>query len=754
MKKATKISLITLSVILAVGLLVASFGLAIAFNITKNEKFQKEKLVNPNLKIEVYDNNNNLISDKNMFNNQYIKISDLNAHTLDAFVSIEDKNFYSHNGINIKRMGKALIKNLSKGRAVEGASTISQQLIKNTHLSSEKTYSRKLKEISLALQMEKNLTKDQILENYLNVIYYGNNIYGIENASQFYFSKPASQLTLEESATLAGIIKSPANYCPINNPEKCKKRRNLVLSEMEKDGVISAEMCQKAKESELKININENFNRGQNSYSQAAIEEATKILNMPAKQIALGGFKIYTFYNESKQQALKEAVDAEGLGFDQAAISINNKTHGIEAFYANSPYSVLNVKRSPGSTIKPLLVYGPAFNENIITPATKILDEEININGYSPKNFNKLYDGHISVRDSVAKSSNVPAVKTLSYVGIEKAKRYGQRLGIEFDPRDSGYALALGGMTYGTDIKTLASAYTTLANNGEFAECYFISKIEDKDGKTIYQPKFVPDQVFREDSNYLNLSTLLTGVESGTSKKLNTLPYMVAGKTGTVGIGDTHSDIYSVALTTEDTVLTWVGDLSSNNIGKLVGGKEPTEMIKTYFNSIYSTHTPEDFTVPSSISTIEIDALEYQNNHTILKANEYTPERYKLSEVFSKFNLPKEKSTNFLEVTPATLNGKIVNKNYVFEFDASNYLTYELYREEADGDVLVKTFEGQSGTTSYTLPQQNQKTKFYLITKIKNHSTGQEVSSEKSNIIEFVGKETTSTPISQNKWYL
>lgn len=754
MKKAGKIALISVLSVLGIVLLVASFGVATFFKLSKNETFNKEKLINANLKIEVFDNNNNLISDKNMFNNQYVELSNLNSNTINAFISIEDKNFYSHNGINVKRIGKAMLTNLLNGKAVEGASTISQQLIKNSHLSSEKTYERKIKEIALALQMEKELSKNEILENYLNIIYFGNNIYGIENASQFYFSKPAKDLNLQESATLAGLIKSPANYCPISNPEKCLKRRNLVLSEMKKDGKISSEEAEIAKNSNLVLSVNENFDRGQNSYSQGAIFEAEKILGMPAKQIALGGFKIETFYNEEKQQALKNAIEKEGLGFDQAGISINNQTHGIEAFYGKSPYSIVNVKRQPGSTIKPLLVFGPAFNENLIAPSTKILDEEININGYSPKNFNLQYDGNISVRDSVAKSSNVPAVKTLSYVGIDKAKRYGSRLGIEFDENDNGYALALGGMTYGTDITALASAYSTIANNGKFAPCSFISKILDKNGKTVYEKKVALDQVFREDSNYLNLSTLLSGVEYGTSKKLNSFPYMVAGKTGTVGVGETHSDAFSVALTTSDTVLTWVGDLKNNNIGKLVGGKEPTEMIKTYFNSIYQTQTPKDFEVPSSICEVEIDALEYENNNIILKANDLTPERYKLTEVFSRFNLPKESSTNFLEVKPAILGGKVANGNYVFEFDAENYLTYELYRVEEGGDVLIKTFEGNSGTTSFNLEQGQKNAKFYLITKIKNHSTNQEISSDKSNIIEFLGKETKTSSPPKDKWYI
>ena len=754
MKKAKKISLIVVASVLALLFIVASVFASIFFSISRSETFDQNKLINANMKIEVYGDDGNLLSDKSLFNSQYISLSKIPKETVDAFISIEDKTFYSHNGINPKRIVKAILNNISKGKASQGASTISQQLIKNTHLSSEKTYSRKIKEISLALEMEKELSKDEILENYLNVIYYGNNIYGIENASQFYFSKSASELTLEEGATLAALIKSPGLFDPIQHKERCLKRRNLVLFEMEKDGKISKETAQKARETDLVLKINETFDRGQNTYSQGAIMEAEEILKMPAKQIAIGKYKIHTFLSKEKQDALKAAIDAEELGFDQAGISINNSTHGIEAFYGKSAYNVLKTKRQPGSTIKPLLVYAPALNENIISPATKILDEEININGYKPQNFEKTFRGHLSTREALSLSSNIPAVKILSYVGIPKAKRYATRLGIEFDENDNGYALALGGMTYGTNIKTLAAAYTTFANNGKFYGAKFIKKIEDENGKTIYEAKFVPDEVFREDSNYLMVSMMETSATKGTSKRLASLPFQIAGKSGTVGVGATNSDAFSVALTTKDTVATWVGDLTGNNIGYLTGGKAPTDMIKNYFKAIYKTETPKDFRVPSSITEVEIDALEYENNNIVQTANDFTPSRYKLTEVFSRFNLPKEKSTNFLKVEPATLNGKIVNGNYVFEFDAQSHITYELYRIENDENKLVKTFGGQNGKVTYTLPQSDKESKFFLVSKIKNFSTNEEVSSDNSNIVHFLGKEAKTTQISQKSWYI
>lgn len=725
----------------------------------KKEVFDSTKLATASFQIEVYDENGNLITDKNQFNNQHISIKELNKNIIDAFISIEDKNFYNHSGVNYKRMIKALLKNLSSGKVKEGASTISQQLIKNTHLSSERTYERKIKEIFLAKEMERQVSKEEILESYLNVIYYGNNIYGIENAARFYFSKPASELSLEQSATLAGMIKSPGNYCPITKTDKCIKRRNLVLSEMLKDGKISKEEYENAKNSELKLNIDENFNNGQNSYSQAAIDEACKILSIPTKQIALGKYKIYTYQNPNKQAALEKALEnqfSEVGKHDIAGISINNSTFGVEAYFGKSAFSILNSKRQPGSIIKPILVYGPAMNENKISPSTMILDDKIDINGYKPENVTKTYSGYVSIRDAVAKSMNIPAVKTLSYIGIDKAKRYAERYGIEFDENDNGYALALGGMTYGTNLLTLTNAYASFANDGKFKTACFIKEIKDKNNKTIYTSQKPYDQILREDANYLNLETLFESAKTGTAKRLSDLPYQIASKTGTVGKGASNGDAYNLSVTTEDSVGVWVGNLKGEEIGTITGGILPTYVVKDYFKEIYKKHTPKDFTIPSSIAEVEIDSLELENNHIVVKANDFIPERYKTTAHFSKFNLPKEMSSNFLEIQSPTLTGKVENGNVVLEFDAENYLKYDLYKIENNKKKLIKSFDGICGKLNYTAPfGKNKSEKYYLKTKIKNYTTGQEIESEPSKIIELIKTSKNAvTTDNSNKWYI
>jgi len=483
----------------------------------------------------VLDKTGQKVDELNTYSTSYTKLREMPAYTYQAFISIEDKNFYQHHGINPLRILSATIKNLKNKSFSQGASTISQQLIKNTHLSSEKTIKRKIKEIILTRKMENNLSKEEILESYLNIIYYGNNCYGITEAAEYYFSKKPQTLTLAESATLAGLIKSPSKYSPIIHPEICQKRRNLVLSEMLKDKKITEEDYEKSSNSKLILSLSNTNDNRLNNYSESAIDEAMQILHLPAKQIALAGLKIHTYQDKSLQKKLEQNLLNQLDSSDYAGIIIDNKSHGITAYSGKSAYKILDAKRQPGSCIKPLLVYAPALNEDIISPETQILDEKLSIGDYSPENIGRNYNGYVSVKTALSRSINIPAVKVLSYIGINKAKKYAESMGIKFDKKDDSYALALGGMTYGVSIKDLTSAYSTFANQGNYAESKFVSYISDKNGKIIYRHTPYEKNVLRKDTCYLMTEMLKETAKNGTAKKLNSLPIEVASKTGTVG---------------------------------------------------------------------------------------------------------------------------------------------------------------------------------------------------------------------------
>lgn len=740
MKKFLKWFFIVLTVIL-LGLLIAlSFYIGSIYSSASKIEIDSAKLSAPFTTIEVYDRDNKPIKEENTVNESYAEISTISEDTKNAFISIEDKEFYKHNGVNYKRIVKAMLSNLKAMKFKEGASTITQQLIKNSHLTSAKTFERKITEIALSTKLEKQFSKDEILEQYLNIIYFGNNCYGIEEASEYYFSKPAKELKLEESALLAGMIKSPSKYCPIKHPDNALKRRNLVLSEMEKDGAISADEAVRAKSQPINLEINTEHKNKLNSYSQASIDEAEEILHLPAQQIALQGYKIYTYQNEKLQNDLNDAIDSVNIESNFAGIVVDNLSHGVVAFRGDGNYKILDCPRQPGSCIKPVLVYGPALNEDIIYPCTQILDEKTDISGFSPKNVGGVYHGYVSARESLAKSINIPAVKILSYVGIDKAKQYAEEVGINFDEKDEGYCLALGGMTYGVNVLQLAGAYSTFANAGMYSAPKFISFITDKNGKIVYINKPQEKQVFRQDSSYLLTDMLKTCTESGTGKKLAELGMPLASKTGTVGKSGTKQnlDAWNVSYSPNLTCAVWLGNLDNSPID-YTGGNQPTQIVKNFYSK---NKESSDFEKPDMIVEKKIDTTELEENHRVVLANDYMPERYTKAEMFSIFNLPKSYSDKFAVAKSPNVTSKVENNEAIMTFVANEYMTYEIY----DNSKLVKTLSGQNGKQSVAVPLTKEKQTFV----IKSYYTlSPEIEDEKE--ITFVKKDK---PVNNKKWYL
>ena len=734
MKKSLKkwLFIIFLSVVIIITIFIITICGIYIFS--DKVKFDIDKIKNSNVSIEVFDSQNRPIKDEDTTNN-FVELNNISSDTKNAFIAIEDKNFYKHGGLNYKRMIKAMLKNIGSLSFSEGASTISQQLIKNTHLTNKKTISRKINEIVLTKQLEKTLSKDQILEYYLNIIYFGDNCYGLENASMHYFSKSASNLSLAESATLAGLIKSPNTYSPTKNITKTTKRRNVVLGEMLNDGKISFDEYNKAISQKLEINITNIGNLSLNSYLQATIDEAVGILKMPAKQIAIGKYKIYSNMDKDKQQSLVNSLKSYAQNSDYSGISINAKKCTIDAYYAKSNVKLINAKRQPGSIIKPILVYTPALNENIISPLTQICDEKIEINGYSPKNVGGNYSGYTSVRTSVAKSLNIPAVKVLSYVGIQKAKNYAIKCGLNFDEKDENLSLALGGMTYGVSLKDMTNAYLPLANNGKYSTAKFINYITDEKGKIIYHYSPNKTTVFREDSAYLMTDMLKTCAKSGTGRKLGNLDFEVATKTGTVG-KNTNTDAYNISYTTQDLVGIWLGNADNSPIDTF-GGAIPTDIAKMYLSEIYSKTKPQNFVVPTSIYEEKIDNLALNNEHVVYRASSYIPEKYHIVEKFSKFNQPKEKIFQGICLNSPSLDGKVVNNMAYLTFFANDYFIYEIYENDGNFDRLLSTITNTSGTTTQTFDI-NKRTKYFVISKLKNYADNTEIISNKSNIIELL----------------
>lgn len=697
MKKIVKTCLISILLIMLFGGLAGASYVTVSLAKYQTLPLDTESLTSPALNIEVFDTENRKMKEENQFNGDFCKLSSLPTYTKEAFLSIEDKDFYHHKGINKKRIIKAMLNNIKAGKLKEGASTISQQLIKNTHLSNEKTIERKLKEIALTKKLEKTFSKDEILESYLNIIFFGNNCYGIEEASTYYFGKDAKDLTLNESCTLAGLIKSPSKYSPILHYDNAIKRRNLVLNEMEKDGKISVDEKLQTQQQPITLNITQRQTNKLNTYSQASIDEASKILKLPAKQIAIGGYKIHTYYDEEKQTTLKNALTESKLeDADNAGIVIDNSTHGVLAYYGNSNFKLADIKRQPASCLKPLLVYGPALNENVISPATQILDEPLQIGNYNPTNVNKKFSGYMSVTDAVKNSVNIPAIKVLSYIGIDTGKQYAEKMNINFDTQDDSYALALGGMTYGVTLKDLATAYTTFANDGQFAESHFVQYITDKNNKLVYVHKPLSKTVFRQDSAYLMTNILQETAKTGTARKLSDITNTeIASKTGTVGKKNSsgNTDAYNISFTPEETIGVWFGNLS-NQPCKIAGGNQPTSVVKNYIDS--QSFAKTKFDMPSSVTEMKIDSLEKEENHRLVLASPYAPARYTETCLFSRFNAPSEVSSNFLEKPNIDAETKVEQNQIVLSLNAQKHLTYQIYKD----DIPYQKLENKQGAFS------------------------------------------------------
>ena len=648
------------------------------FSVTQGVRLNPEKLNDSVQNVRVYDVRGNEVALPAL--KKCARLPALPDYVPNAFVAIEDKRFYRHNGFDYKRIGKAILRNATSFSFREGASTISQQLIKNTHLTVEKTLKRKLKEMKLTRVLEKRYSKEEILSLYLNSIYFGHSAFGIEEAASFYFAKSAAELTPAEGAMLAALVQSPNRYSPFRDSEKCLKRRNFVLSLMRDQGYLSQEEYARAVEEPLPLAPNEQAGSGR-SYLALVFEEFASLF--PAEKPDHSTLKIYTYYEPALQKEI-EAYEAES---DYAACVLDNVTHGIKAYHGSAG----RIKRSPASLMKPLLVYGPAIEENLISPATPILDEKTDFSGYCPKNFGDSYLGYVSARYALAHSVNVPTVKILNSLGVDKGAQYLKRMGLEVPENDSSLALALGGMSEGYELLELACAYSTFPCMGSYSPCHAIKKIESGTGKTLYEfkPRFT--KVFSEDTAALVNDMLQTAVREGTAKKLRSLDFQIAAKTGTGANSSGNTDAYTLSYTSEDTVAVWMG-MRDHSPVKTMGGALPASLALQINRALYSAHTPKDFAPSSGVVKVAFDKEEYEKNHRILTADPTAPPITTLSELFRASAVPNEVSTRFSRPTIQNPTISVKNGSVLIVLCQTEYYEYIVKRKNNGKTVVI--YEG------------------------------------------------------------
>lgn len=635
------------------------FVLGYYFAVTKDATLSPEKLILNEKSVTVYDRNEEpILGAASASLKQTVDIKSLPKHLSQAFVNTEDKRFYTHNGFDVRRIVKAAWNNMRAHTFKEGASTISQQLIKNTHLSQEKTVKRKLREWKLTRILEKNYTKDDILEKYLNTIYFGHSCFGITSAAEFYFGKSPTELTLGESALLAGLVKSPNNYSPFKNPTKCKQRKSTVLNAMLQNGSIS----------DLEKNTAENealpqtpcVSKANTAYMNFVFDELSDLTEQYGFSVG-GKVEIYTSFDKTLQAKTEQILSA--CNSNKSALILDSKTLGFKACVSD----VGNIRRLPGSLIKPLLVYAPALEENVLSPATPILDEKVNYNGYSPENYNKNFHGYVSARECVEKSLNIPAVKTLETLGVKRGIQYLEKLGLKVDESDESLALALGGMKNGFTLQELLSAFSVFPNQGKLGTCGFINAVKIN-GEMVYERNNVKRNVFSEESAYLMTDILKSVAKNGTAKKLRSLAFDIAAKTGTVGTENGNTDAYALSYTTNDCVAIWLGN-ADNSFIEHTGGGAPCNYlleINQHLESQYKNAQQkiEDFVKPKNIVCVALDKISYYDTHTLVLADKQAPLEYRIQELFKKSAIPLKQSDFFSNPTIFTpvltfQNGKV-----------------------------------------------------------------------------------------------
>ncbi len=507
------------------------------------------------------------------------KIEELPDHMKEAVVSIEDERFYKHNGFDIKGIARAFFSNLFAGRITGGGSTITQQLAKNALLSPEQTYRRKAEEIFLAVEIEKNYKKEDILLMYLNQVYFGSGAWGIDRAARTYFNKPISGVTISEAALLAGLLQSPSALDPYQHYDRSISRRDTVLGKMQELGYISKDEYEKAIAEKIVLEDGSSNTEARNYpyYVDAVLDEATSKYGLTQEEIFTRGYTIYTELDQNIQSGLEKVYDRDSLFpagrggqlVQSGSVLLDPSTGGVRAIVGGRGEHVFrgfnrgtHIKAQPGSTLKPLSVYTPAIEEGY--DASSILkDEPMTFGNYKPENFSRTYAGEVPMYKAVEESLNIPAVWLLNEIGIDKGMDSLKRFGIPTEKEDRALGIALGGMRKGISPLQLAEAYAAFPNEGKRHDAHFITKIVGPTGNVIAERKKKTVKVTSKAAAREMTSMLLNVVESGTGQRTRIPEVQIAGKTGSTQLPyndiDGTKDQWFVGYTPSLVGAVWLG---------------------------------------------------------------------------------------------------------------------------------------------------------------------------------------------------
>ncbi|WP_018662280.1 PBP1A family penicillin-binding protein [Weizmannia acidiproducens] len=533
----------------------------------------------------IYDKDGDQASKISANRSEGVPITRMPADLQNAIVAIEDHRFYKHRGFDVIGTMSALVKNIRAGGTTAGGSTITQQLTKNALLSPERTLKRKVQELFLAIEIEKHYSKKEILEMYLNQVYFGEGAWGVQKAANKYFGKDVENLDLSESATLAGLVNAPSALDPYNHYKRAIERRNVVLGAMKDNGMITSSQYKAAAAEQLtlKDKKTDSIKGKYPYYTDAVLEEAIKRYGLNQEEILTRGYKIYTEMDQNIQSALEYVYQQNSLfpsgTSDQivqsGGILVNPATGGVRGLVGGRGEKVFRgfnratqLKRQPGSIMKPITVYTPALEEGY-DPESVLKDKKMTYKGgYSPGNYNHQYLGEVPMYTAVEKSLNAPAVWLLNKIGVEKGYDAAKKFGIPVTKQDKQLGIALGNIQNGVSPEDIAEAYTTFPNGGKKTDVHIIRKIVSPTGKVLAEHKDSETRVTSKKVSQEMTSMLLNVVESGTGKGVSVPGYKIAGKTGSTQLEYRNID---------GTMDQWFAGYTPNLVGVVWMGYDETD---------------------------------------------------------------------------------------------------------------------------------------------------------------------------------
>ena len=608
----------------------------------------------------IYDKDGNLIGKVGYENYEYLPIAEISDYIQMGYIDVEDKRFKTHSGVDYKALARAAWAYIRhRGAITQGGSTITQQVIKNNLLSQERTFTRKLYELLLARQIEKEYNKADIMEFYCNSNYYGNGCYGVEGAAQYYFGKSASSLSLAEAAMLVGTSNNPNNRNPESNYEKCNEKKNSVLQKMLDEGDITEEECRQAKAEQPAVKAEQTSVGSDNNQTTYAIhcaaiklmehdgfefkytfksseeEEAYQVrydeaYNAAYDSIRGGGYVINTSFDSEKQSLLEKTTkdslkneqekgDDGILSMQTASICIDNESGLAVAVVGGRGDNAYNrayqARRPAGSAIKPLLDYGPAFDNGVLTPGTELRDERIDIDGYAPKNAGDVYRGRMTVREALARSTNTIAVKAYTETGPSVALDYLGKLkfGTLTFADNSNSANALGSMVNGVTVEDMAHGYATIENSGKARDNSCILEITSERDGTIYKNDDEDEVIYNQDTAFM-LTDVMQGVlneEFGTACDIYNEKQCFVGKTGT---SNNRHDSWFCGYSRYFTTVTWVGYDRPKELSD--DAHYASHVWSAFMNKLHKNLPKKEFLPPDTIRLADVNGSETRVEYT------------------------------------------------------------------------------------------------------------------------------------------